>query len=91
MIATLAKRGVSVYAIEVFDCWYKYNGMVITGTIALLLITDTISTKLFSQQNAFIILETYLLYFHVKNANQEYDMSKLETWVKKTIMLYFCK
>lgn len=87
MIATLAKRGVSVYAIEVFDCWYKYNGMVITGTIALLVITDTINTikmQLFPQQNAFVILEAYLLYFHVKNANQEYDMSKLETWMKKT-------
>ena len=28
---SLAKRGVSVYASEVLDCWYKYNGMVITG------------------------------------------------------------
>lgn len=26
-----AERGVSVYASEVLDCWYKYNGMVITG------------------------------------------------------------
>lgn len=28
---SIAKRGVSVYASEVLDCWYKYNSMVITG------------------------------------------------------------
>lgn len=28
---SIAKRGVSVYASELLDCWYKYNSVVITG------------------------------------------------------------
>jgi len=29
--SSAARRGVSVYASEVLGCWYKYNGVVITG------------------------------------------------------------
>ena len=35
-------------------------------------------------QKAFITLEACLLSFHMKNANQECDVSELETWVKKS-------
>lgn len=62
-----AERGVSVYASEVLDCWYIYNGMVITGYRY----NEDQTFLFFSIQNAFVILEACFLSFRINN--QEYD------------------
>lgn len=83
-----AERGVSVYASEVLDCWYKYNGMVITGYRYN---EDQTFFFFFPPpiQNALIILEAFFLSFCMNN--QESNISELENRVKQVIMINFCK
>lgn len=68
-----AERGVSVYASKVLDCWYKYNGMVITG---YRYDEDQTFFFSFSSRMLLIILEAFFLSFCINN--QVYNVSELE-------------
>lgn len=71
----VAKRGVSVYASELTDWWYKYNGTVITDY-------RYNKDQIVFHTECFYYAGSISFFWSVKNANQEYGASELETWVK---------